>query len=540
MKEKRIDFAVDYRPQVDPLLAQWAELRDQYLPIRSKDSIWRYSRLSLPKDPEQGWKLHIAATVFSAGRILQLAGPLLSGRGVLYKTPASLDEVAKLNAGIYYGYSQIGKFLTVYPQTTGEARLLARELHRLTQGIRAPSIPFDLKYHPKGCVYYRYGAFKALEVDESVGPRRYAVRNPEGKLVPDQRDGAAKPGWISDPFPRKGLLKTRHSAKTPLETTFKAFRALAQRGRGGVYQALDLSGTPPRICILKEGRKDGEVEWDGRDGSWRIKHEKRVLSSLADAGINVPRIYSSFKAENNYYLVTEFVDGENLEECLMRKKRRLSVSKAISMGIEIAVLLSKIHRAGWVWRDCKPRNIIRTRRGELRPIDFEGACLTDKPDPQPWGTTNYVPPEWDDQFRGQSRLPEDLYALGVVIFILLAGRPPDLQSGSLESLRSAVPAKMNKVLAALLDVNPRNRPAASMVATELRATLNLFISSRGLTRRSVPKTRTPDNGRRSSLLHRTPSTGGNNLKELSQCALRDLRSVDPFVGRHKEDRSLET
>ena len=38
-----------------------------------------------------------------------------------------------------------------------------------------------------------------------------------------------------------------------------------------------MSATPPRFSILKEGRKYGEVDWDGRDGSWRVLHEAQVV-----------------------------------------------------------------------------------------------------------------------------------------------------------------------------------------------------------------------------------------------------------------------
>jgi hypothetical protein len=460
------------------LVAGWRELCVRYLPRKSVSSIWRYSRESLPDDPEQGWKLHVSATVLTAVRVLQVVAPLLNRRNVLYKAPASLDEVVKLNAGIFYGYSQVGKFLTVYPRTTEEALLLARTLYRLTKGMTAPTVPFDLRYRPDGCVYYRYGAFRALEVDDSAGERSYAIRDPDGHLVPDQRDDPALPSWVTDPFSARRLRRVRNSMKTPLQIRVKAFRALAQRGKGGVYQAVDLGVTPPRLCILKEGRRDGEVGWDGRDGSWRARHEGQVIAALTDAGVNVPRLYASFAAENNYYLLTEFIEGENLEEYLIRKRRKLAISTAIKRSIEVASLLAKIHHTGWVWRDCKPRNIIRTRRGELRPIDFEGACPIDQPDPQPSGTAGYVPPEWDARFRGQSRLPEDLYALGVIIFILLAGQPPDCGSQSVETLRPAVTTGIRSIVASLLDADPQNRPAASSVANKLQAELNSLLAAK--------------------------------------------------------------
>ncbi len=454
--------------------ARWERLCRRFLPVTAAGSIWRYSRAISPADPEQGWKLHLTATVLTAGEVLRRVAPLLRGDGVLFKAPASLGELQKLNCGLHYGYSQIGKFITVYPRTSEEAVQLAARLHGLTLGMRAPAIPFDRRYSPGGCVYYRYGAFKSLEVEGLDGEAVYAIRDPEGRLVPDVRDSAATPAWVADPFlDPAGRAATTPSTPTPLQTTFKAFRALAQRGRGGVYQALDLGSAPPRLCILKEGRRDGEVDWDGRDGAWRVRHEGRVLTALAGAGVNVPRLYASFRAEENHYIAVEFIEGESLNGWLARRQRRLPVAAALRCGAELARLVASVHAAGWVWRDCKPANVILTKSGELRPLDFEGACPTDRPDPLPWGTRAFMPPEGGEVSRGRSRLPEDLYSLGSVVYFLLAGCPPDAASPPLSKVRRRVPADASRVIAELLGTDPSLRPAAVEVARRLERALDV-------------------------------------------------------------------
>ncbi|PYS20572.1 MAG: hypothetical protein DMF72_20675 [Acidobacteria bacterium] len=449
----------------------WEELCARYLPIVSLNSIWRFSRQQLETDPDQGWKLHVSATVLSAARVMRAVAPFLHRREILFKGPNSLQELDRLNSGIFYGYSQIGKFLTIYPRTTDEAVALAQDLHRLTRGIPAPSVPFDFRFASHGCVYYRYGGFK--EIQDPSGEHEFALRDPNGNFIADVRDVRAAPDWAPDPF--KHRPQRSRPSEPPEKIPFKAFRALGQRGRGGVYQAIDLSVEPARLCILKQGRKLGELSWDGRDGFWRVRHEGKVLSSLQDSGVKVPRVCSSFSTHKSYYIAIEFIQGETLEQWLTRRRRRLPLTGALERSIEISKLISSIHAAGWVWRDCKPRNIILSSSGELRPLDFEGACPIKKPDPLPWGTSSYISPEASAKFEGRSRLPEDLYALGVVIYLLLSGRTPDhVDSQPLGKSRRNIPSTVTKIVMDLLDSNPAKRPQAATVATSLKAALLKF------------------------------------------------------------------
>ena len=462
---------MDYNAIYKSLNSRWRELSRHYLPLTTDGSIWRFSRDRDQSDPEQGWKLHLSATILSATEVFAAVSSYLHSQGAMFKAPVSLYELQKLNSGSLYGYSQIGKFITVYPRNSHEAVLFARELHRLTHKFPAPVVPFDHRYHLNGCVYYRFGAFKAIDIENSDGMRGYGMRDSEGNLIPDDRESTYLPDWTANPF-KKSDNRSREldrAESTPLQTTFKAYEAVAQRGRGGVYKAIDLSSTAPRICILKEGRKHGEVDWDGRDGAWRVRHEGRVLEALNRAQLSVPRLYSSFQIGENSYIVIELIEGVSLNDSLRRKRRRLSIRQVLQYAIGVASLVAEIHRAGWVWRDCKPGNIMITREGTLKAIDFEGACPIDQPDPAPWGTRRFVPPEWDHAFIGQSRLPEDLYAMGAILHLMLTGAAPEESSNR---PKRKIPKDLQKVVDSLLSVNPQSRPTAGKVARRLKRILN--------------------------------------------------------------------
>src|SRR5215472_1892245 len=99
----------------------WQRLCNAYLPIQPRRSIWRFSRKSNRKNPSQGWKLHVSATPLSACCVFRAIAPYLKRHDVEFKAPKSLAELGKLNAGIFYGFSQVGKFITVYPSTTQAA-----------------------------------------------------------------------------------------------------------------------------------------------------------------------------------------------------------------------------------------------------------------------------------------------------------------------------------------------------------------------------------------------------------------------------------
>src|SRR4051812_30895414 len=96
--------------QMESLEKRWRSLCDVYLPVAHPGEIWRLSRRPTESDPTQGWKLHISATILTACDVLDIAGPILRRWGSLYKAPESLLELRRINTGLYYGYSQVGKF----------------------------------------------------------------------------------------------------------------------------------------------------------------------------------------------------------------------------------------------------------------------------------------------------------------------------------------------------------------------------------------------------------------------------------------------
>jgi hypothetical protein len=375
------------------------------LPIRH--GIWRYSREMRRGDPLQGWKIHLSATILSAGEIFARSFAILQEHDALFKVPSALSFLAQLNSGSGANFSQVGKFITIYTTSESNAITLARKLHHATRGMAAPEIPFDLRYRMNAPVFYRYGAYGT----RAKGAPAHLV-DPAGRFRPDRRaPGRAIPKWLVDPF--NGGRASRQKRRGPIGLDFLVSRALVQRGKGGVFEALDLSTYPARLVIIKQGRRHGDTSWNGEDGFARVEREGRVLQSLAAAGIPVPQVFRQFTQGNHRYLVLEKIKGRPL----LRKRNPAKPSwrRAVEIVDKLGTELSKLHTAGWVWRDCKPSHIF-VHDGSLRFIDFEGACRTDEVDLLPWGSPDYVPRRYHGKFSRRAGTLEDDYALGVIAF----------------------------------------------------------------------------------------------------------------------------
>lgn len=430
------------------LCIYWHRLCGEYLPVKFEDSIWRFNRNSKPQEPLQGWKLHISATIFEACDLFKRVLPILMAEDVQFKAPKSLDELSKINCGLQYGYRQIGKFITIYPSTEEQAIKLAVKLHELTQGFTPVNVPFDEQYLPESSVFYRYGAFSKIEATNENGTKFLAIQNPAGEFIPDDRLKAV-PEWLTDPFQTNDKSNEKNFDGTPLGTTYRIFNAITQRGKGGTYEAFDFSQNEPRPCIVKEGRRNGELSWNGQDGYFLVQNEFEVLKVLKEKYDAVPQVFESFEIFDNLYFAMEYVDGKSLNDIMRPRRRRFSIKLVIELAIEITKIVKNIHQAGWIWNDCKPANLIVTNNKSLRPIDFESAYPIGESAPFDWKTKGFSTSA--KEINGTSA---DIYAVGAVVYYLLTGRLYDAENPlAIKKIRRKVPEKLTEIIERLLNTS---------------------------------------------------------------------------------------
>jgi len=260
-------------------------------------------------------------------------------------------------------------------------------------------------------------------------------------------------------------------------TVYRVHRVLGAGGMGTVYDVEDT--TVGKRYVLKT--LHGDLA-DRSDLAARLAREARALAKLQHP--NIVEVYTSGTTTDALrlpYYVMERLHGESLRTVLERKGR-LRVEQACDIGIDLLDALDHAHEFGIIHRDVKPDNIFITRgrdgRSLAKLLDFgiiklatgPGSAATMHTGGRFIGTFRYAPPE---QILGRDVTPRsDLYAAGLVLYEMMAGRGPfDDFTGEMEigkahidvapptlSRFADVPPAVEQVVMAALQKDPALRP----------------------------------------------------------------------------------
>jgi hypothetical protein len=415
--------------------------------------------------PEQGWKLHVAAGLLTAEAVLRRSLPPILDEGVDFKVVASIWQLAALNEGLG-GLSQVGKFITVYPNDDAQAVRLARALHEVTKGLAGPAILSDRALWPRSLVHYRYGGFGDLQMRTPLGELLPAIRAPDGSLVPDRRLTAyGAPSWAIDPFVAAGIVEEQPTSSRMIGDRYVVLAQLHASPRSQVYLCMDLSG--PKICAVKR------VADDGSGGLERLRNEYAVLSRLAPDP-RFPGPIELFSEADDLCLAMEDLDGRTLEECLssLRERNVLpDIEQLVRWTSELVGLLEAIHVKGLVYGDLKAPNVIVGADGQLRLVDFELAHdgEGERPLTLGRGTPGYMSPQ---QSAGRSAtVADDIFGLGALLYLIATGAEPSfapdpsaLLDRPVELLNPALGRTVAAVIGRCLHPDPNRRPSSPAAA----------------------------------------------------------------------------
>nr|WP_319633168.1 serine/threonine-protein kinase [Romeriopsis navalis] len=251
---------------------------------------------------------------------------------------------------------------------------------------------------------------------------------------------------------------------------YRVLQGLGQGGFGATYLARDekLPGQPN--CVLKQLRPTTNAPHVIEMARDLFKREAQTLGRIGSHP-QVPRLLDYFEANDEFFLVQEYVSGATLQQ-EVKKNGPFTEAGVKQFMSEILPVLDYIHKSQVIHRDIKPANLIRRSHDrKLVLIDFGAvknnvASLVETASEQTAftsyaiGTPGFAPPE---QMAMRPVFASDMYALGVTCVYLLAGKSPkdlsyDTSTGELMWRRNVhVSDHFASVLEKLLEVSVRHR-----------------------------------------------------------------------------------
>ncbi|MBA3606043.1 MAG: Stk1 family PASTA domain-containing Ser/Thr kinase, partial [Acidimicrobiia bacterium] len=158
----------------------------------------------------------------------------------------------------------------------------------------------------------------------------------------------------------------------------------------------------------------------------RFRREAQAAANLSHP--NIVNVYDWGRHAGTYFIAMEYVHGRTLAD-ILRSNGHVTSKQAAEIASEVAAALGFAHEAGLVHRDIKPANILIGSNGQVKVADFGIARAMNAPTESNltqagavMGTATYFSPE---QAQGAQPDPRsDLYSLGIVMYEMVAGRPP--------------------------------------------------------------------------------------------------------------------
>jgi len=264
-------------------------------------------------------------------------------------------------------------------------------------------------------LFRRVGVYARLKEDKQ------AVRNDKGDVVGYQGENvpfqepestSRLKGLFARLLPRiTGGFGSLFSATEVLDQPYEKMDRLGIGSFGEVWKVRDVLEDPPEVFVAKIPLS--------KKLNAKIEKEARILKRIA-GHVGIPKIREVTTVRNKKILVQEFIQGKTLFEVI---ERELEEKEVASVVIQLTDVVAHAHMIGIIHRDIKPENIMVTPDGTIKLLDFGAAKeLKEKEiSGTVTGSRPYMAPE---QIMGKSQRRSDVWALGVVMYMLYTGMFP--------------------------------------------------------------------------------------------------------------------
>jgi CheY-like chemotaxis protein len=272
----------------------------------------------------------------------------------------------------------------------------------------------------------------------------------------------------SDSIPKRSpdklltrLLGGFYSRPSTSELLVDRYEKLARLGVGSfgeVWKVRDIKKAPPMIYVAKIPLS--------KKLNAKIEKEAHILGRLEDHE-GVPKVREIINVGNRKVLIQEFVSGKTLDEMIEREFESKEVESVI---IQLTNVVAYAHELGIIHRDIKPSNVMVRPDGFIKLLDFGAAKeLKEKEfSATVTGSRPYMSPE---QIMGRSQKRSDVWALGVVMYVLYTGMFPfyhevekvlmdmilEYPPSSPSKFNKALDPKIEQIILKCLVKNPENR-----------------------------------------------------------------------------------
>jgi eukaryotic-like serine/threonine-protein kinase len=213
-----------------------------------------------------------------------------------------------------------------------------------------------------------------------------------------------------------------------LKDRYRAISFLDSGGMSRNFLAVDTDMPEEKRCVVKQFFPAPQVLDDVEAFEKSIElfqREGAQLDRLGAESTQIPQLFAYLEQERRFYLIQEFIDGQNLLKEL-DENGAYSEEKILQLLDDLLPILKFVHDRGVIHRDIKPENIMRRTNGQLVVIDFgmsKHLNSTVMSRGTTGGTMGYAPPE---QIRAGVAYPaSDIYALGATCIHLLTNITPD-------------------------------------------------------------------------------------------------------------------